>query len=214
MVGKRPRYIWLSAQTVTCKTRALHNFKNLRLDSLGLPTRTPSGKDGSGKGKAVVGSDFDCRVEKQKVRRRFQAKSDLDCKIHRGKQMAQVVKLIVSRRGFGSSPSGDETAGMLWFLAGSASATPPPLPELDGHWPLEAAFPPPFPFFLGTGFDLAAASEGWGFELPGAAPVNSRCFDRITPSSFTKAKATVTHLWSAKGLKARALDRLDCWRLM
>lgn len=61
----------------------------------------------------MVDSVIDCRVEKQKERRRCQANFVFDLAIHLGKQMAQVLKLIELRKGFDSCPSTDGTALLL-----------------------------------------------------------------------------------------------------
>jgi hypothetical protein len=133
---------------ITCNARALQSFKSLLLDKLGPPALTQTGKTGKGREKAVVGSVFDCRVEKQKERFKIQAKSDLDCKIHLGKDMAHVVKLIEPLRGFDTGPSEVETADMLTFFLETSSATL--LPRLV---PLRSCLPP---FLLPCPSSLAA----------------------------------------------------------
>lgn len=97
------------------------------MESLGNPFEVLTGIGGAGRGKTVVDSWERCGAEKDKERRRCQAKSDLVFKIQRGRQMAQVEKFIESTSGFDSGPTCDETLFMaLAFLWRQAALTPPP----------------------------------------------------------------------------------------
>lgn len=104
-VGKRPKYSTFRAKTVTCSTRERHSLKNLLLDKLAPPLKLRD-KPVSGRGNAVVDKADVCGVEKSHAKdlRRCHAKSVRLFMIHLGRHVAQVPKVIVSRRRFGSGP--------------------------------------------------------------------------------------------------------------
>ena len=144
-------------KTRTCSNLALQSFDSLRFDKPEKEPQHQAEEDGKGKGKAVVETATPGRCMEEKLRRKCQAKSVRDCKIHRGKHKAHLVKSIDAVRRFGSCPSPACFSEPLQGLVSLHALTPPPL---LGRWTALSLVL--FPFAL---VDLWLLAQGRLLEL-------------------------------------------------